>query len=487
MLGFHFQLQRGEESREEKREGEKKREKQKRRKKMEVVRGRRSRDMMSPPPVRVNNPNVNAYTQGRMMRPTFKRVQVVYYLSRNGQLEHPHFMEVTHLANQNLRLKDVLDRLTVLRGKGMPSLYSWSCKRCYKNGYVWNDLSENDVIYPSEGGAEYILKGSEVIEGCTAEKFQQFQLGNTQQRMQSTKIQPKLKSPRVTKRQPELPVVGNNNRYADGVEDEEEEEYYEEKVSYTVTPRSRCSRGISTDEVEKPKQQQKCQENLKSPMSELTLDGSPPPPSTTSSNLSDKSNNNNASKRYEDGEAVIGTEVPLVVSRNSMLLQLIACGSSLPFKSKNNNNHVSVVNKQQPPAAMSSRKSNCSDLHKGVLCKNAAVMVEEEEVVVVEDEMIKCMSENPRFGNLQAEEKEYFSGSIVEAMSTEERAHITPSLKKSTSYNEERSSKPIILVEEEEAVEEEEEEVEEEYKRREKCMNGKCIPRKRCSTKQSKK
>lgn len=38
--------------------------------------------------------------------------------------------------------------------------------RSYKNGYVWNDVGENDVIYPSEG-AEYVLKGSELIEGCT--------------------------------------------------------------------------------------------------------------------------------------------------------------------------------------------------------------------------------------------------------------------------------------------------------------------------------
>lgn len=38
--------------------------------------------------------------------------------------------------------------------------------RSYKNGYVWNDLAENDIIYPAEG-AEYVLKGSELIEGCT--------------------------------------------------------------------------------------------------------------------------------------------------------------------------------------------------------------------------------------------------------------------------------------------------------------------------------
>jgi len=34
-----------------------------------------------------------------------RKVQVVYYLSRNGLLEHPHFMEVTLLPNQPLRLK----------------------------------------------------------------------------------------------------------------------------------------------------------------------------------------------------------------------------------------------------------------------------------------------------------------------------------------------------------------------------------------------
>lgn len=40
-------------------------------------------------------------------------------------------------------------------------------RRSYKNGFVWNDLAENDVIQPADGAAEYILKGSEIIEGCS--------------------------------------------------------------------------------------------------------------------------------------------------------------------------------------------------------------------------------------------------------------------------------------------------------------------------------
>lgn len=45
--------------------------------------------------------------------------------------------------------------------------------RSYKNGYVWNDLGENDVMYPSEG-ADYVLKGSELMQGCTGLSFSLF-------------------------------------------------------------------------------------------------------------------------------------------------------------------------------------------------------------------------------------------------------------------------------------------------------------------------
>ncbi|XP_076933325.1 protein SOSEKI 5-like [Bidens hawaiensis] len=93
-----------------------------------------------------------------------RRVAVVYYLCRNGQLEHPHFVEVTLLSSEGLYLRDVIDHLNSLRGKGMAALYSWSSKRSYKNGFVWHDLSENDFIYPAHGH-EYILKGSELFEG----------------------------------------------------------------------------------------------------------------------------------------------------------------------------------------------------------------------------------------------------------------------------------------------------------------------------------
>ncbi|KAL9271024.1 SOSEKI 5-like protein [Drosera capensis] len=96
-------------------------------------------------------------------------VHVVYYLSRNGQLEHPHFIEVPlSAASDGLFLRDVISRLNLLRGKGMGSQYSWSSKRSYKNGYVWHDLEEEDFIHPVQEqgqgqGQDYVLKGSQII------------------------------------------------------------------------------------------------------------------------------------------------------------------------------------------------------------------------------------------------------------------------------------------------------------------------------------
>ncbi|KAJ3703285.1 hypothetical protein LUZ61_006990 [Rhynchospora tenuis] len=91
-----------------------------------------------------------------------KKVAVVYYLSKNGHLEHPHFIEVPLSSPDGLYLKDVINRLSALRGKGLAGLYSWSAKRSYKNGYVWHDLTEEDFIHPVHGN-EYVLKGTELL------------------------------------------------------------------------------------------------------------------------------------------------------------------------------------------------------------------------------------------------------------------------------------------------------------------------------------
>ncbi|KAI3824457.1 hypothetical protein L1987_05917 [Smallanthus sonchifolius] len=306
-----------------------------------------------------------------------KKVQVVYYVSKNGELEHPHIVEVTHLVHHHLRLKDVLERLSVLRGRGMPSLYSWSCKRMYKSGYVWNDLGENDVILPSQGH-EYVLKASQLV------------FPSPDKHLHGQMDVPKRKA-LTPKRHTEF--------------DEEELDFEEKRVNYANTP----SRGIRIS---------------------TTL--SPPSPSPTTS------------KRFEDGDPFP------TLNRNSVLLHLMACGG---FKGKPDH--------QQASAAARKSCSSSSSLHKGVLCKQAVAAVEDE---------ICCMSENPRFGKMQGEEREYFSGSIVETM-TEDRVQVEPMLNKSSSYTEQIGSKTTLSMAEE---------GEDDEMKREKTVAGKCIPKRFC-------
>ncbi|KQJ99396.1 hypothetical protein BRADI_3g43040v3 [Brachypodium distachyon] len=100
------------------------------------------------------------------------KVAVVYYLCRSRHLEHPHFIEVPLAApDAGLYLRDVINRLNVLRGKGMAAMYSWSCKRSYKNGFVWHDISEDDLVLPAQGN-EYILKGSELLDRSPPDRLQ---------------------------------------------------------------------------------------------------------------------------------------------------------------------------------------------------------------------------------------------------------------------------------------------------------------------------
>ncbi|KAK4791095.1 hypothetical protein SAY86_031508 [Trapa natans] len=394
-----------------------------------------------------------------MATPKMKRAMVVYYLTRNGQLEHPHFMEVPHLPNFPLRLKDVMSRLTDLRGKGIPSMYSWSCKRSYKNGYVWNDLSDNDVILPVDG-TEYVLKGSEIIVHNYSERFQQPIIRNRQINSHEAG-QVSKRSARTTRSEhiEEDYTCRELEHESDG---QEEYELDEEKTSYTssTTPHSRCSRGVTTDELEEPhdvpeyesetqtETQQKKKENpcLEPPSSSHLS-------STTSPILDQKSvthstDSSRDSRRFSNKDMVDSHVIPrFTLGTNSVLRQLISCGS---------------MARAVPKSDCNSSDHRC-DLLKGAVYKNAA------KTTLVQDEatMILYMSENPRFGNLQSQEKEYFSGSIIDSIRDDHDGTITgPVLKKSNSYNEERERSS--LVETGEAVVE---------GRKEKTAKSKCIPR----------
>ncbi|XXG64193.1 hypothetical protein AAC387_Pa05g2205 [Persea americana] len=94
-----------------------------------------------------------------------RRVHIIYFLSRMGRIEHPHLIRVNHMNRSGVHLRDVKRWLSDLRGKGMPDSFSWSYKRRYKTGYVWQDLMDDDLITPISDN-EYVLKGSEISAFC---------------------------------------------------------------------------------------------------------------------------------------------------------------------------------------------------------------------------------------------------------------------------------------------------------------------------------
>ncbi|KAL1336662.1 hypothetical protein HN51_031037 [Arachis hypogaea] len=401
-----------------------------------------------------------------------KRVHVVYYLSRNGLLEHPHYVEITLFPNDPLRLKDVFERLIALRGSGMPLQYSWSCKRNYKSGYVWCDLALNDIIHPAEG-AEYILKGSELVQ-ASSERFQQLHVSSSNNNNNKKQaMNPKRKSFNCSPHEShhrQKESIEYEEEYEEQVEEEEEfllvEEREEERASYTTsstaTPHSRCSRGVSTDDDHQlllPQKVSKHKEPLEHSHESTYPHGSS---SSTTTTLAEKLNQevpNKCSKRLEEK----GESAASAPSRNSVLLQLIACGSSgADFKANDNNNEPRRVSNAGSRSACFERVTKKS------------VSNSSDEV-----EMIKYVSENPRFGNLVSEEKEYFSGSIVESIKANQTgSDVQPVLKRSNSYNQERSSKL--------GIEEKFKEVEEEKREAKGGAKGKCMPRKK-SSKESKK
>ncbi|RZR71978.1 hypothetical protein BHM03_00009283 [Ensete ventricosum] len=78
-----------------------------------------------------------------------RKVPVVYYLCKNRHLEHPHFIEVLLSSPRGLYLKGPLKSMHAVEG--------------YKNGFVWHDLGEDDLVLPAHGN-EYVLKGSELLD-----------------------------------------------------------------------------------------------------------------------------------------------------------------------------------------------------------------------------------------------------------------------------------------------------------------------------------
>ncbi|XP_058765184.1 protein SOSEKI 5-like [Vicia villosa] len=368
---------------------------------------------------------------------TTRKVSVVYYLSRNGQLQHPHFMEVPLSSPHGLYLKDVIIRLNLLRGKAMATMYSWSSKRSYKNGFVWHDLSENDFIYPTQG-QDYILKGSEILDHVASTTQTPFEEESdspvviTRRRNQSwSSID--LNEYRVYKSESLGDSVGNiaadastqteEKRRRRRVVREKEDEDEDEKEKNE----------IENEEVETVPHVE-CNENQSTELSREEI--SPPP--------SDSSPETLGTLMKVDGRLglrseVIAKENPTVEScpsgrmkASSVLLQLLSCGAVSLKES---------VSKDQGFSLLGHYKSR---LPRGAGNHNN------------EGKEVGTLMEIPELSRVRLEDKEYFSGSLIETKKVE-----TPlAFKRSSSYNADSGSRLQITEHEEDTV------------------RAKCIPRK---------
>ncbi|CAN4098871.1 unnamed protein product [Withania somnifera] len=362
-----------------------------------------------------------------------KKVSVVYYLSRNGQLEHPHFMEVHLSSPHGLYLRDVINRLNCLRGKGMASLYSWSAKRSYRNGFVWHDLTENDFIYPAHG-QEYVLKGSELIDsglvsqsdGIACSKSRnpepevqkisedrefQFVARRRNQSWSSSDFHEYL----VYKAESTDELIGRSaadastqtadrrsRRKAMRVVEEEEEDLTEDR---NIEPDCK-----EWDEVERSPNRSM----------ELNRDEISSPPSDSSSETLE-------TLMKADGKVILrpdtvneDTTVNLQSDgknrTSSVLMQLLYCGS-MSFKqsgpSYGKENGFSLFSQYKPRLP----RGRCTN----------------QVVKDVESPMVEYHGNEDR---MKLEDKEYFSGSLIEM-----KKQKFPALKRSSSYNVERSTK----------------------------------------------
>ncbi|XP_007016883.2 PREDICTED: protein UPSTREAM OF FLC [Theobroma cacao] len=412
-----------------------------------------------------------------------RKVPVVYYLCRNRQLEHPHFIEVPLSSRDGLYLRDVIERLNILRGRGMASLYSWSCKRSYRNGFVWHDLSEDDLILPAHGN-EYVLKGSELFEESSSDRFSP--VGNSI-RLQNLKQLPEppsssrsqddsssssslngkrtkhsqddeLSSP-VNHPTPGSSGASPESRYgknsswgcslslteykvckSDGLADASTQT--EENTSRPKT-RETCTRGVSTDDgLLEPECNTNFQNQVSSPRvkdnSEICGNSVSPPPSTSSASSSGGKtetlesliradvNKINSFRILEEEEIRMPTNARLKAT--SMLMQLISCGS-ISVK----DHSFGLVPTYRPRFSHSKFSSPLLP---------TSIMLGE----------LDCLSENPRLMGLRLEDKEYFSGSLIETKMLKEEGDGRTTLKRSSSYNADRACKQLDSAEDKEEL-----------------------------------
>lgn len=363
------------------------------------------------------------------------KIPVVYYLCRNNHLEHPHFIEVPISSHDGaFYLKDFTKRLIELRGKGMPFLYSWSCKRSYKNGFVWHDLCEEDLILPVHGN-EYVIKGSEILNQSPPDRSRN---GNITPKPQNAKPHSKTQlassssPPTVIKELKTLPSPSHAQEEKERSSDSDSSNASEFKLykptiasdastqtdntlkkktheRSTTQNNNTCTRGVSTDDCPTEPELDVTSSSSAASSSNVKLE-------TLENLIRAEPRKMNSSFRVleEDEDAVFMPTLPKLRA-GEVLLQLITCGS-LSVKDSNRICQVKF------PSPMLAGSLTLGELN--------------------------CISDNSRLKGLRSiENKEYFSASLIETKKRTDEVGdgAVATLKRSSSFNADRGCKSLDM------------------------------------------
>ncbi|KAI6675803.1 hypothetical protein NL676_003709 [Syzygium grande] len=82
-----------------------------------------------------------------------RRIKVLYFLGHGrgsgAGVEQPHLFCANHSSSNDLLLKDFKRWLADLRGSHLTEAFSWSYKRRYKTGYIWQEAVDDDLVMPT--------------------------------------------------------------------------------------------------------------------------------------------------------------------------------------------------------------------------------------------------------------------------------------------------------------------------------------------------
>ncbi|KAG7993072.1 hypothetical protein I3843_02G159000, partial [Carya illinoinensis] len=241
---------------------------------------------------------------------TVQKVPVIYYLSRNGQLEHPHFMEVPLISSpKGLYLQDVMNRLNFLRGQDMAKLYSWSSKRIRLNSFSFQELQKWICV------ARLIQeRSSQLLE--TSLSFRSYERASSSS--STSKISTETNSSSVDSNVPA--ILRKKNRSWSSFEDLREYQVYKAKTAAEFAEKAANAATQTEDHKERPRGKD---------IEEMGGSGETKPSAEES-----KSSLEKCSKINDNGSADLGN--PTVehgrlpsgrMKASTVLMQLIGCGS----------------------------------------------------------------------------------------------------------------------------------------------------------------